>query len=578
MADAAATKRRKKKRADDKKKRSNKKRAKAKASARVPSREVQDAALRAEARALFDKGDVDGALDTVFGVVDSLRDDNERLAVRVGNYLRLLYGRSSERLSKANLHQLMLAFGATEEQASEKEPEIPHDEPSDELADDDASEPEKKKKKKRKHPGRTQLSDELERCKTETSVPADERACTQCGAEMGLIGHQEHERIEYIPAQILVHVERREKLGCKACRGDAVTADRQQAPAIIGRADVSVLAHLVQAKCEDALPIHRQADQFKRLGWTVPTNTLYGYWKHATGLLKAVAHVVHSKVLGGYVVGIDDTKVDFLDEADHGKRRRGHLWAFANAGGMIAYTFTRTWKADEVAPWIRATDGFIQVDDYKGYLKLVEDPDGNKRILVPSARRLGCGMHIRRRFEKALRAGDRRAATPMDVFRHLYAIERKAREMSPSERLALRQAESTPLLDALDKWIAENKDKLRPTELLAEARNYAEQQQVFFRRCFTDGRLEIDNGDVERGMRRIALGRRNWLFAGASTAGPRLAVAYTLVESCRRLGLPTYHYLCDTLTKVAQGWPMRRIVELTPDAWGRERGLLAEPR
>ncbi len=119
---------------------------------------------------------------------------------------------------------------------------------------------------------------------------------------MSLIGHQEHERIEYVPAQILVHVERREKLGCKACRGDAVTADRQQAPAITGRADVSVLAHLIEGKCEDALPIHRQADQFKRLGWTVPANTLYGYWKHATGVLEPVAHVVQSKVLGGHAL------------------------------------------------------------------------------------------------------------------------------------------------------------------------------------------------------------------------------------------------------------------------------------
>ena len=474
----------------------------------------------------------------------------------------------------------MLAFGATEEEASKDTPDVPRTEPSDDLKDDETaagSEEKKKRKKKRNHPGRTRLSDKLERRVVETSVPDGERTCRQCGTEMGLIGHQEHERVEYIPAQVIVHLERREKLGCKACRGDAVTAERQQAPAIIGRADVSVLAHLIEGKCEDALPIHRQGDQLRRLGWDVPTNTLYGYWNYATELLAPIAHIVQSVVLGGHVVGIDDTKVDFLDEADRGKRRRGHLWAFANAGGMIAYSFTRTWKAEEVAPWIQAVDGFIQVDDYKGYSTLIRGPDDEMCPLVPPNRRLGCGMHIRRRFEKAMRAGDGRAAIVMEVFRGLYEVEREARLLTPAQRLDLRNDKSQPLLVKLDEWIADHEDKLRPTELLANARNYAQHQQPFFRQCFTDGRFEIDNGDVERGMRRIAMGRRNWLFVGASTGAPRLAVAYTLVESCRRLGLPVYEYLCDVLRKIDTGWPMRRIIELTPFTWGCERGLLQSP-
>lgn len=475
--------------------------------------------------------------------------------------------RSSRRKSCASF---ALAFGATAEAANAEAVEVPAKPADESLSDDGKS----NKKKHRKHPGRTRLSPNLQRSIIETNVPAGERACTRCGEEMGLIGHQEHERIEYVPAQILVHVERREKLGCKACRGDAVTAERGEAPAIVGRADASVLGHLIASKCEDALPIHRQADQFKRLGWQVPTNTLYGYWKHGTDLLEPVAHVVQSKVLGGYVVGIDDTKVDFLDEANGGKRRRGHLWAFANAGGMIAYSFTKTWEAEEVAPWLHATQHFVQVDDYKGYAKEVDHPDGGKVPIVPPDRRLGCAMHIRRRFEKALKAGDGRAALPMEVFRRIYEVEREVKELSPGERLAKRAERSFPLVDQLDAWVDEHKEQLRPTELLEEARRYAEQQRPYFRRCFTDGRFEIDNGDVERGMRRIAIGRRNWLFAGASTGAPRLATAYTLVESCRRLGLPVADYLRHVMVKVDGGWPLRRIGELTPEAWGRERELL----
>jgi transposase len=532
---------------------------------------------------LIESGDVAGALDAVLGVIGALRGDNLRMGVRIANMARLLYGRRSERLSKDELQQLMLAFGASEEQAALDNPDIPSAPADDALRDDgdDAATgdggPEEKPPKKRNHPGRTRLSDKLKRKIVETTVPADERACSHCGLEMSGIGHQEHERIEYVPAQIIVHLERREKLGCKGCRGDAVTAERNEPLPIVGRVDVSVPAHLVESKCEDALPIHRQADQFKRLGWEVPTNTLYGYWNFGVDLLEPVAHVVQSKVLGGYVTGIDDTRVDFLDEADNGKRRRGHLWAFANVGGMIAYSFTQTWEAEEVAPFIHAADGFIQVDDYKGYASQVLDPDGNLVTLVPEERRLGCGMHIRRRFEKALRQGDKRAAVPMKHFADLYAVERKARELSPEERLALRKKDSLPVLAKLEAWLTKHEAGFRPSETIEEARRYASQQLGFFKLCFTDGRFEIDNGDVERGMRRIAIGRRNWLFAGASTGAPRLAVAYTLVESCRRLGIPTNEYLRDVMTKVHAGWPMRRIGELTPDAWGIERGLLPSP-
>jgi transposase len=540
---------------------------------KVPSRAEQDAALRQQMQHLIASGQSELAIDTLLGLMSSLRDDNDRLGVRVGHLTRLVYGRRSEKLSQQELYQLMLAFGASEQEAAQAEPLVPATQPSEAMQDDGKS----NKKKRRKHRGRTRLSSELQRRVVHSPVPPDERTCGQCGALMGLIGHQEHERIEYVPAQIVVHVERREKLGCKACRGDAVTAERQQAPAIIGRADVSVLSHLVQSKCEDALPIHRQADQLQRLGWDVPTNTLYGYWKHATDLLEPVAHVVLSKVLGGYVVGIDDTRVDFLDEAERGKRRRGHLWAFANAGSMIAYSFTPTWEAEQVAPWIGATEHFVQIDDYKGYSAEVVDPDGLKVPLVPPQRRLGCGMHIRRRFEKALRAGDRRAALPMQCFRRLYEIENKARGQPPDERLWMRTEHSVSWLQQLDGWVDDHENKLRPSELLAEARGYAEHQRPFFTRCFSDGRFEIDNGDVERGMRRIAIGRRNWLFTGASTGAPRLAVAYTLVESCRRLKLPVDRYLRDVMTKIDGGWPMRHIGALTPDAWGLERGLITIP-
>src|SRR5690606_2060328 len=134
-----------------------------------------------------------------------------------------------------------------------------------------------------------------------------------------------------------------------------------------------------------------------------PDNTLYGYWKHGCEMLEPVAALTQSLVFGAKVVGVDDTHVDFLTPGKGGKQR-GHLWAAANKGGMIAYWFTESWRAEEVATTLRAAEHFVQVDDYKGYGTLVKlDDDGPPMPVVDPDKRLGCGMHIRRRFERALR-------------------------------------------------------------------------------------------------------------------------------------------------------------------------------
>lgn len=535
---------------------------------------MQLEALREETQRLIEQGDSGRAVDVLLDLLEASHRDIERLAHTAKHYARLYFGRRSERLSKDDLAQLLLAFGASEEEAHAESPVLPTPKPPDDLASEEAAAAAELPPKKRNHPGRRPLDADLEREITETAVPDAERACTRCGAEMNRLPPQKHERVEYVPAKIIVHLELRESLACKACRGDATTAPRAGAPALVGRADASVLAHLIEAKCDDAQPIKRQADQLARLGWHVPDNTLYGYWKHGCEMLEPIAALTQSVVFGAKVVGVDDTHIDFLTPSKGGKKTRGHLWAAANKGGMIAYWFTESWRAEEVATTLRAAERFVQVDDYKGYGAFVKTPDGAMAPVVDPEMRLGCGMHIRRRFEQALRGGDRRAALVMDLFRRIYEVEAEIRGAPPDERLEVREKRSIPLVDELDDWVARHEEKLRPTELLEKARGYASHQATYFRRCFVDGEFEIDNGDVERGMRRPAMGRRNWLFTGASSGGPRLAAAFTLVMSCRRLGLPTREYLIDVLTRLEAGWPARRGLELTPLTWGRERGLL----
>lgn len=512
-----------------------------------------------------------GERDQLAGERDELATSVDKKDAEIAWLRRMVFGRRSEKLSVEELGQLVMAYGASEEAAKQADPTLPVPP----LEDVEPEEAERKPKKRRpNHRGRTKLSGELERITTDVPVPDDERACTCCGAEMTSFGHVEHERVEHVPAKLVVHVERREKLACRSCKGDAVTAQRQSVPDSPLRVGASVLAYLVESKCDDALPIHRQCDQFSRLGFDLPPSTAYGYWRYVTELLLPIADALLGTVLEDPVwVGIDDTGIDVLDRSKKGGKYRGHLWCFRGSTGLIAYQFTETWAAAEIAPWFQllGEDTFAQVDDYKGYSSMIETPDGDLVPMVPPDRRLGCMMHVRRRFYEALKLGDKRAGKAAKWIAELYKVEDKARGLSPDERLAMRKQFSLPIVDEFDAWVDARDRTLGKTGKLAEAVRYAKQQRVYVRRCFEDGRFEIDNGAVERAIREPALGRKNFLFTGSARAAKRLAAAYTLVQTCRSLGLSTREYLLDVVTKLERGWPARRLSELLPHRWAESR-------
>jgi transposase len=519
-------------------------------------------------------------LDTSAKHIKLAEERAARLKLQIKRLAYLLFGRRSEKLSAEETAQLVLSFGGSEEEAAAADPVVPVPPPVEETVETQGTaEPEEKPRKKRKHPGRTQLSPLLERIVTKVSVPESERTCKCCGTAMTPITPVEHERVEYVPEKLVVHVELREVLVCKRsdCRADAITAERSPTPMVVRRAGVSLFANLIEGKCDDALPIHRQRDRLHRLGFDVPLNTLYEYWAHATGLLSPIAKTTLSTVLGDDYVNVDDTTLKVLDSKHKKGRYLGHLWCFTGTRPLVAYTFTENWEAATIAPYIGAMAGFIQCDDYKGYSKMVSLEGLPPRVLVPPERRLGCMMHVRRRFHDALKLGDNRAAEPIAIIRSLYLIEAEAKEqrLDVAGRLALRTARSLPLLARFDKWVDDHARTLLPTSKLGEACSYALQQRPFIRRCFTDGRFEIDNGKVERAIREPAIGRRNFHFTGSADAAQRLADAYTLVQSCRALGISTRDYLIDVLDKLERGWPVRRVVELVPDRWAAERGLLS---
>lgn len=555
--------------------------------------------LKGELTRMASEAGVGPAIDHVMSLLMTMERENDRLAWRILRANRFRFGCSTEKLSREELLQLYLAFGgdaAVADTAAKAEaptelvvpaPEPPEQAAADALSStgDSDSETERPAKKKRKRVRSMQVAAHVTRIVTTVEVPEGERACALCGGEKEVFGYAEHHRIVFVPAHVEMHVERREKRGCERCRKDVSVAPRTETPDVVRKVDASLLAKLVNDKCAMGLPLDRQRRELGRMGLDAPEKTLQSYWAYTTDLLEPIADATMATVLGSPIVGADDSHLKTLDKSRKHGTFRGRLWCFVGTDGAlsapetVAYGYTPSWEATEIADWFSAVDGFVQCDGYAGYSREVEDDQGQSVVAVPDERRLGCGMHVRSKFHAALLAKDGRAAVALKHFADLYAIEAdcKARGLDAVARSHERLARSLPILDQFDSWVDALHPKLLPKSPLRIATTYAQNQREFFRRCFSDGRFEIDNGRVERRIRLFALARRAFLFTGSVRGGQRLAIAFTLVDNCLLLGIDPYRYLRDVIGKLEAGWPMRRLSDLTPQRWAADQAPQQPP-
>ena len=398
-------------------------------------RESRMEGLKAELNRMLADGKGQSVIDRVLALVIGLERENERIAWRLLRELRYRFGRQSEKLSREELAQLFLALGGDEASAKDAELVVPVPTPLDESqTDDEAPAEEGKPAEPTKEPpagkprARIKVADFVERHVTPVPVPDEDRICALCGAHKTFCKHVRHERIEFVPAKIVVHEEIREMLACAQCRKDVSVAPRQTVPALGRRVEASLIAKLLHDKCANALPLHRQGKELARLGLEIPEKTLQAYFAYATDALAPVADCVVSTVLGSAIVGADDTRLKVLDrDAKHG-RFLGHLWCFVGTDGTVGgtesvgYTFAPSWEAEEIRPWFSAIDGDVQCDGYAGYARELDDQAGTTFVAVPECKRLGCTMHVRSKFHAALLSTDKRAAIALKYIADIYKI------------------------------------------------------------------------------------------------------------------------------------------------------------
>lgn len=523
--------------------------------------------VRRKLAQLAAEGRVSELIELVLQLLVQLRDTNNKLSVRLHNALRELYGRKSQKISSEQLSLLFelgtdVPAGAAEAAgagAAEAQPEQGLVPP-----------PPEPPKPPRGRGGRAPLPPGLPRRQRVVPVPAAERVCQQCGGEKACIGHRTSEVLEFIPAHFVVIEEQREKLACPRCPQEGVSTAPSEKVMDRGRPGPGLLAQLIVKKFDDSMPIYRQSQEFARYGVSLSPSTLGDWATFGLEVLAPVAARIAEKALSSDYLRADDTGMRVLDRDHPEGVKRGHIWAFVSSE-HIAFLYAPDWKAKHPAALLDGLfSGFFQGDGYAGYAAMLRG-DGSGEQIVPDERRLGCGMHIRAKFEKAAKDGDARAAVVLACFKKLYRIEAACKEqgLSHEARLARRKVQSLPIVDELYRWIHELHPQLVPRSLLHAATTYAINQEAVWRRCFDDGRFEIDNGEVERQLRRVALGRKNYLFAGSDKGAERLAIGYTVFASCRMHGIDPLAWATDVIGKLQDGWPRSRLDELLPDAWAK---------
>lgn len=480
--------------------------------------------------------------------VARLRAENEELRTRLDAALKHRFGRRSERQVK---------------------PRTGADRP----------------KRKRHDHGRAPLPEHLPRREVVHDLSEAEKLCPCCGRPRVCIGSQQTEQLDLEPARVFVLRTVKKSYACQHCAPEAVPAEQrlqtagpaQVGPLAKGLCGPGLLAHVITAKFADHTPLHRLVGQLARSGVRVARSTLGGWVAQAAALLDPLYRLMLQRLLLARVLHSDDTGVK-LRVPGAKQTSKAHLWVYI---GDADYPYTLfDFTADYTAT---GPEAFLK--DYRGYLQADALAQYEGLFAGGKVQHVCCWAHSRRKFVEAVEGGDERGTAALEWIRQLYAIERELpallppadepaaraqRQQREEQRRHLRQLRARPVLDALKQWLEEQRPQALPKSPLGQAIGYAQNNWAALERYLEQGYLGIDNNLSERTLRVVALGRSNWGVVGSVRGGKSAAVLYSVVGTCRHLGLDPWAYLKDTLPglfALGAGATETQLAEWLPDRW-----------
>ena len=499
----------------------------------------------------------DQALSAAEAIIQQLKE-----ALRAERVAR--YGQRSEKLSDLQFQLLDLEPGVSSDEierevASGPLPECPGN-------TQETRTPTEKQRARRNHPGRNELPAHLERVEQIIACTAEQCTCGKCGKETRIIGYETTEVLSKKPAEYFVSVIRREKRACSCEEYGVATAavPERIAPKSIFSDDV-IIDFLVGKYC-DSVPIYRQrAILWRDLGIDVALTTMNDGVLRVGELLIPVVDVILRDLLTGGYVQADETYCGVQTPERKGENHKAFFWQYSSPGKGVVFDFKMTRSGEVPKAVFKDFSGILHTDGYAGY-----GEDVGAKGMVHAC----CMSHARRKFIDALKVREKARATGAELERvvvlmdGLFAMDREAREqnLSLDDRHALRQERAPALLDELRSLLLKMKGRVLPKSAEGKAVSYTLTRWKKLTHFMQYPVVELSTNWAENSMRPISIGRRNWLHIGSKEAGPKIAAIFSIVESCRKLGVPIRQYLADILPGLADR-SIQSLSELTPTAY-----------
>jgi len=419
--------------------------------------------------------------------------------------------------------------------------------------------------KDRQKPKRKKLPDDLPR---EENILNPDPECPSCGGtEFRKIGEDTSELLEYIKSSLKVIRNIRPRCVCTKC-DKIVQAYAPSNPISKGKAGPGLLSHILIQKYCNHLPFYRQSEMFDREGIDISRSTMASWAGQSAKLLELLVDEIKKHILSSTHIHTDDTPIKVLSPG-LGKTKIGRLWTYVKDGRphgdqaapAVCYYYSSDRKGARPEKHLKNYQGVLHADAYGGYDRLYPNEDNPDSKISEAA----CRAHTRRKFYEVTVANNNAiiATTVLEQMSDIYKIEAEISGLDPGRRLRTRQAKSKILVEEFFKTIKKALGKLPQKGSTAKAIRYALNNQEALMRFLGDGKIEIDNNAAERAMRSIALGRKNWMFAGSNNGGKTAATFYTIIETAKLNNVNPWLYLKKVLD-VIQDYNSNKLVDLLP--------------